>query len=195
MDSTTSDTGDPLSVKILVAGAVGVGKTTLVSAVSEIEVAATEANMTVAAELHDDLSLTPAKTTTTVAMDFGRVTIQDERGVLRLFLFGTPGQPRFWFFWDDLARGALAAIVLVDTRNLAASFPAISYFEDGGVPFIVVVNRFGGVLTHELHEIREALDLPPYIPLAAGDARERAHVLEALRASIRHALNRERQTV
>ena len=195
MDSIASEDGDPLAVKILVAGAFGAGKTTLVSAVSEIAVATTEASMPVAAEPHDNPSLIPAKTTTTVAMDFGRVTIRDERGMLRLFLFGTPGQPRFWFLWDDLARGALAAIVLVDTRNLAASFPAISYFEGADVPFIVVVNRFDGVLTHELREIREALDLPPYIPLAAADARERAHVHEALRAAIRHALISNHQTI
>jgi signal recognition particle receptor subunit beta len=185
--STISDASLALSAKIVVAGAFGVGKTTFVAAISEIPIAGTEALMTVAAEPSDDLSLARGKTTTTVAMDFGRIAVDDG---LTLYLFGTPGQDRFWFLWDDLARGALAAIVLVDTRNLAASWPAIAYFERrGDIPFTVVVNLFDGHLTHELAEVRDALDLSPGIPLTAADARDRHDVLEALRALIRHALN------
>jgi uncharacterized protein len=185
--STTSDGALALSAKIVIAGAFGVGKSTFVAAVSEIPVAGTEALMTVSAQSSDDASLVHGKTTTTVAMDFGRITIDD---TLKLYLFGTPGQDRFWFWWDDLARGALAAIVLVDTRDLAASWPAITYFERrGDIPFAVVVNLFDGRLTHDLAEVRDALDLPSGTPLAAADARERGEVLEALRTVIRHALN------
>ncbi|MBS2964966.1 ATP/GTP-binding protein [Actinocrinis puniceicyclus] len=187
MASTISDASLALSAKIVIAGAFGVGKTTFVAAISEIPVASTEALMPVAAAPADDVSFARGKTTTTVAMDFGRIAVDDG---LTLYLFGTPGQDRFWFLWDDLARGALAAIVLVDTRNLAASWPAIAYFERrGDIPFTVVVNLFDGQLTHELAEVRDALDLSPGIPLTTADARDRRDVREALRALIRHALN------
>jgi signal recognition particle receptor subunit beta len=185
--STTSDGTLALSAKIVIAGPFGVGKTTFVTAASEIPVAGTEAVMTVAMQPTDDAPRAHGKSTTTVAMDFGRITV--DHG-LTLYLFGTPGQDRFWFWWDDLARGALAAIVLVDTRDLAASWPAITYFERrGDIPFAVVVNLFDGWLTHALDEVRDALDLPPGVPLAAADARERSQVLDALRAVIRHALD------
>jgi hypothetical protein len=137
----------------------------------------------------DELGLIPEKTSTTVAMDFGRLAL--EPGLL-LYLFGAPGQDRFWFMWDDLVRGAIGAIVLADTRRLEASFPAINYFEQrGDVPFLVAVNRFDGRLTHPLDQVREALDLDPAIPLADCDARERAGVLAVLRDVIRHALSAE----
>lgn len=179
---------DALTVKILIAGAFGAGKTTMVAAISEIPVTGTEAMMTVAAEPIDDVSLVQGKTTTTVVMDFGRVTIRDSDGELRLFLFGAPGQDRFWFLWNDLARGALAAIVLADARNLPASWPAIDYFEGKTIPFIVVVNKFDGLLTHDLAEIREALDLPEHIPLRCADVRDRTHVATELRAALTHAM-------
>jgi len=185
----TSATTLEISTKLVIAGGFGVGKTTLVSAVSDIPVLGTEAQMTEASVGIDELGLIPEKTSTTVAMDFGRLAL--EPGLL-LYLFGAPGQDRFWFMWDDLVRGAIGAIVLADTRRLEASFPAINYFEQrGDVPFLVAVNRFDGRLTHPLDQVREALDLDPAIPLADCDARERADVLAVLRVVIRHALNAE----
>jgi uncharacterized protein len=185
----TSATILEISTKLVIAGGFGVGKTTLVSAVSDIPVLGTEAQMTEASVGIDELGLIPEKTSTTVAMDFGRLAL--EPGLL-LYLFGAPGQDRFWFMWDDLVRGAIGAIVLADTRRLEASFPAINYFEQrGDVPFLVAVNRFDGRLTHPLDQVREALDLDPAIPLAECDARERADVLAVLRDVIRHALSAE----
>src|SRR4051794_9269172 len=151
------------SAKIVIAGGFGVGKTTCVGSISEITPINTEAWMTAASEPVDRLDPGIDKTTTTVAMDFGRLTIGHD---LVLYLFGTPGQARFWPMWDDLCRGAVGALVLADTRRLDASFAAVNYFEqDSRLPFVVAVNLFDGVLTHPLDEVREALDLAPAVPL------------------------------
>lgn len=175
------------SAKILVTGGFGVGKTTAIRAVSEVDVLSTEAMMTDASFGFDDIDAVPHKTTTTVAMDYGRLTLDTD---LRLYLFGTPGQDRFWMMWDELARGALAALVLVDTRRLEASFAALNYFDErNDIPYIVAINAFDGQVTHPTSEVREALDLAQHIPLAVIDARETDEVLRALRDLIDHALN------
>lgn len=169
----------------MVAGGFGVGKTTLVTSVSEITPLQTEALMTQASEETDDLTGTPEKLTTTVAMDFGRITLDDD---LVLYLFGTPGQQRFWFMWDDLVRGAIGAVVLADTRRLSDCFPALDYFESCGLPYVVAVNHFDGSDEFEPDDVREALTVPSHIPVMIMDARRRISVVETLLALVGHAL-------
>ncbi|NES15569.1 MULTISPECIES: ATP/GTP-binding protein [Micromonospora] len=175
MDSVRSDRQVaaprvPLALKILIAGGFGAGKTTLVSALSEVRPLQTEEVLTGAGVDTDDISGVEQKSTTTVAMDFGRITINDD---LQVYLFGTPGQDRFWFLWDELAFGALGAVVLADTRRLADCFPSIDYFEQRGVPFVVGVNCFDGARRFGLEAVRDALDLDPEVPLVLCDARDR----------------------
>ncbi|MEU3029086.1 GTP-binding protein [Streptomyces incarnatus] len=182
----TDRTRAPVATKIVVAGGFGVGKTTLVTAVSEITPLQTEALMTQASEGTDDLSGTPDKVTTTVAMDFGRITLDDD---LVLYLFGTPGQQRFWFMWDDLVRGAIGAVVLADTRRLKDCFPALDYFESCGLPYVVAVNHFDGSEWFDIEDVREALTIPAHIPVMIMDARRRISAIETLLALVGHALD------
>jgi signal recognition particle receptor subunit beta len=190
MDSKRSDPSRggaamPLAVKILVAGGFGVGKTSMVGAVSEIKPLRTEEQLTDRSVGVDDVSGVERKTTTTVAMDFGRITIRDG---LVLYLFGTPGQDRFWFMWDELALGALGAVVLADTRRLADCFPSIDYFERRRLPFIIGVNCFDGAMRYDTEEIRAALDLDPKIPVILCDVRARESGKQVLITLVEHVL-------
>ncbi|MFC9431795.1 ATP/GTP-binding protein [Streptomyces sp. NPDC059255] len=178
---------DPVALKILVAGGFGVGKTTLVGAVSEIRPLRTEEMLSEAGRPVDDVDGVESKTTTTVAMDFGRITLRED---LVLYVFGTPGQDRFWFLWDELAQGALGAVVLADTRRLADSFAAVDYFERRGIPFTVAVNCFEGADRFPGETVRSALDLDPEVPLVMCDARERESVKEVLVSVVEHAMTR-----
>ncbi|MET8330254.1 ATP/GTP-binding protein [Streptomyces sp. NPDC005181] len=178
---------EPVTLKILVAGGFGVGKTTLVGAVSEIRPLRTEERLTEAGRPVDDTAGVEAKTTTTVAMDFGRITLRED---LVLYLFGTPGQDRFWFLWDELAQGALGAVVLADTRRLEDCFAAVDYFERREIPFTVAVNCFEGADRFPTRTVQAALDLDPEVPVLMCDARDRSSVRDVLVAVVEHALAR-----
>jgi signal recognition particle receptor subunit beta len=190
MASASSDGGKgmdmiPTPVKIIVAGGFGAGKTTLVASVSEVPPLSTEEVLTEASDGVDDLSGVERKTTTTVALDFGRITISPRHV---LYLFGTPGQERFWFMWNDLARGAIGTVVLVDTRRLETSFAAIDFFERRKIPFIVAVNCFDNAPRYTEDEVRDALVIPDRVPIVMCDARNRETSKLVLIKLVRHAM-------
>lgn len=184
---SSADAPAPIPMKIVISGGFGVGKTTFVGTISDIPPLTTEAAMTGMAVGVDDRGQVSTKTTTTVAMDFGRVAVDRS---LVLYLFGTPGQDRFGFMWDDLVTGALGAIVLVDTRRLDDCFAAIDYFEDRQIPFVVVLNRFDGQLIHTVDAVRAALQLDPDVPIVTTDARNRENVKESVLALLDVVLSR-----
>ncbi|MDX6431664.1 MAG: uncharacterized protein QOE54_4030 [Streptosporangiaceae bacterium] len=176
----------PTQVKILIAGGFGAGKTTFVGAASEIEPLSTEELITAASVGIDDLGGVEGKSMTTVALDFGRITIE-QHGIV-LYLFGTPGQKRFWFMWDELSAGALGAVVLADTRRLEDCFDAVDFFEHRGIPFLVAVNHFDGAFRYEPDEVRAALELDRRLPIVLCDARDRQSATSVLRALILYLL-------
>ncbi|MET7361650.1 ATP/GTP-binding protein [Streptomyces sp. NPDC005562] len=186
MDYDDSSDPFPTALKILIAGGFGVGKTTFTGAVSEIAPLSTEELLTTVSEATDDLSGVENKTTTTVAMDFGRITLDPEHV---LYLFGTPGQERFWFMWDELSEGALGAVVLADTRRLEDCFAAVDFFEQRGMGFIVAINEFDGAYRYEPEEVRSAIDLDPRVPVVRCDARISSSGIQTLLILVKHLLN------
>ncbi|MEU4659497.1 ATP/GTP-binding protein [Streptomyces sp. NPDC023723] len=183
-----ADPAVPIVLKIVIAGGFGVGKTTAVGAVSEITPLSTEEYLTEAGTQVDSLAGVEAKQTTTVAFDFGRLTLTDSPVPLELLLFGTPGQDRFGGLWYDLARGAVGAVILVDTRRLTSSFTAVSFFEDIGLPFVVAVNEFDGAHRYHPDQVRDALQLPAHVPVVTCDARHQNHVAGVLLTLVGQAL-------